>query len=103
MDENKPRRRWLSFGIRDLLWASVMVGLAVLPMVYASQLPEPLRGPLAAIPGPNGSVSWCLFVVLWVGILLPIINRHLLAWLISIVAGAAWLAIGYWLSYTAAC
>ena len=29
MDENKPRRRWLSFGIRDLLWAMVVVGLAV--------------------------------------------------------------------------
>ena len=29
MDENKPSRRWLSFGIRDLLWAMVVVGLAV--------------------------------------------------------------------------
>ena len=29
MDENKPRRRWLSFGIRDLLWAMVVVGLAL--------------------------------------------------------------------------
>jgi hypothetical protein len=29
MDEHKPRRRWLSFGIRDLLWAMVVVGLAV--------------------------------------------------------------------------
>ena len=27
MDENKPHRRWLSFGIRDLLWAMVVVGL----------------------------------------------------------------------------
>jgi hypothetical protein len=27
MDENKPRRRWLSFGIRDLLWAMAVVGL----------------------------------------------------------------------------
>jgi hypothetical protein len=27
MDENKSRRRWLSFGIRDLLWAMVVVGL----------------------------------------------------------------------------
>ena len=27
MDENKPRRRWLRFGIRDLLWAMVVVGL----------------------------------------------------------------------------
>jgi hypothetical protein len=24
MDENKPRRHWLSFGIRDLLWAMVV-------------------------------------------------------------------------------
>jgi hypothetical protein len=29
MDDNKPRRRWLSFGIRDLLWATVVVGMAV--------------------------------------------------------------------------
>jgi len=29
MDENKPRRRWLSFGIRDLLWAMVVVGLVI--------------------------------------------------------------------------
>ena len=29
MDDNKPRRRWLSFGIRDLLWAMVVVALAV--------------------------------------------------------------------------
>jgi hypothetical protein len=29
MDESKPRRRWLSFGIRDLLWAMVVVGLAI--------------------------------------------------------------------------
>jgi hypothetical protein len=29
MDENKPRRCWLSFSIRDLLWAMVVVGLAV--------------------------------------------------------------------------
>jgi len=29
MDENKPRRRWLSFGIRDLLWAMVVVGLLI--------------------------------------------------------------------------
>ena len=29
MDENKPRRRWLSFGIRDLLWAMVVVGLGI--------------------------------------------------------------------------
>jgi hypothetical protein len=28
MEENKPRRRWLSFGIRDLLWAMLVVGLA---------------------------------------------------------------------------
>jgi hypothetical protein len=27
MDEKKPRRRWLSFGIRDLLWAMVVAGL----------------------------------------------------------------------------
>jgi hypothetical protein len=27
MDENKPPRRWLSFGIRDLLWAMVVVGM----------------------------------------------------------------------------
>jgi len=27
VDENKPRRRWLSFGIRDLLWAMVVVVL----------------------------------------------------------------------------
>ena len=60
MDENKPRRRWLSFGIRDLLWASVVVGLAVLPVVYASRLPEPLRGPLIVIPGPLDAVAWCV-------------------------------------------
>jgi hypothetical protein len=29
MDENKPRRRWLSFGIRDLLWAMVVVGMGI--------------------------------------------------------------------------
>lgn len=29
MDENKPGRRWLSFGIRDLLWAMVVLGLAI--------------------------------------------------------------------------
>ena len=29
MDENKHRRRWLNFGIRDLLWAMVVVGLGV--------------------------------------------------------------------------
>ncbi len=29
MDENKPHQRWLSFGIRDLLWAMVVVGLLV--------------------------------------------------------------------------
>ena len=29
MDENKPRRRWLSFGIRDLLWAMLVVGLGI--------------------------------------------------------------------------
>jgi len=29
MDENKPRRRWLSFGIRDLLWAMVVMGLVI--------------------------------------------------------------------------
>lgn len=29
MDENKPRRRWLSFGIRDLLWAMLVVAVAV--------------------------------------------------------------------------
>ena len=29
MDENKRHRRWLSFGIRDLLWAMVVVGLAL--------------------------------------------------------------------------
>ena len=29
MDENKPGRRWLSFGIRDLLWAMVVVGLLI--------------------------------------------------------------------------
>jgi hypothetical protein len=28
MDENKPRRHWLSFGTRDLLWMMVVVGLA---------------------------------------------------------------------------
>jgi hypothetical protein len=28
MDENKPRR-WLSFGIRDLLWAMVVVGMGI--------------------------------------------------------------------------
>jgi hypothetical protein len=27
MDENKPRRRWLSFGTRDLLWAMVVMGM----------------------------------------------------------------------------
>jgi|GEM_PF-3960025 len=26
MDENQPRRRWLSFGIRDLLWAMALCG-----------------------------------------------------------------------------
>ena len=29
MDENKPRRRWLSFGIRDLLWAMALVGMGL--------------------------------------------------------------------------
>jgi hypothetical protein len=29
MDDNKPRRRWLSFGIRDLLWAMVVLGMGV--------------------------------------------------------------------------
>jgi hypothetical protein len=29
MDENKPRRRWLSFGIRDLLWAIVVCGIGL--------------------------------------------------------------------------
>jgi hypothetical protein len=29
MDENKSRRRWLSFGIRDLFWAMVVVGLGL--------------------------------------------------------------------------
>jgi hypothetical protein len=29
MDEKKPPRRWLSFGIRDLLWAMVVVGLLI--------------------------------------------------------------------------
>jgi hypothetical protein len=29
MDENKPRRPWLSFGVRDLLWAMVVVGLGL--------------------------------------------------------------------------
>jgi hypothetical protein len=29
MDENKSRRRWLSSGIRDLLWATVVVGLGL--------------------------------------------------------------------------
>ena len=27
MDENKHRQRWLTFGIRDWLWAMVVVGL----------------------------------------------------------------------------
>jgi|GEM_PF-2991505 len=27
MDEYKPRRPWLSFGIRDLLWAMVVVAI----------------------------------------------------------------------------
>jgi|GEM_PF-1818618 len=29
MDENKPRPRWLSFGIRDLLWAMVVLSLMI--------------------------------------------------------------------------
>jgi hypothetical protein len=29
MNENKPNRGWLSFGIRDLLWATLVVGLAI--------------------------------------------------------------------------
>jgi hypothetical protein len=29
MDESKPRRRWLRFGIRDLLWAMVVAGLVI--------------------------------------------------------------------------
>ena len=29
MNENKPGRRLLSFGIRDLLWVMVVMGLAV--------------------------------------------------------------------------
>jgi hypothetical protein len=29
MDESKPRRPWLTFGIRDLLWAMVVVGMAI--------------------------------------------------------------------------
>ena len=37
MDENKPRRRWLSFGIRDLLWAMVVVGLVIVVMLQRIQ------------------------------------------------------------------
>ena len=29
MDENKPRRRWLSFGMRDLLWLFIVVALCL--------------------------------------------------------------------------
>ena len=29
MDENKPSRHWLSFGIRDLLWAMVVVAMGL--------------------------------------------------------------------------
>jgi len=29
MDENKPRRSWLSFGTRDLLWATLLLGIAL--------------------------------------------------------------------------
>jgi len=29
MDENKPRRRWLSFGTRDLLWAMALLALGL--------------------------------------------------------------------------
>ena len=29
MDENKPRRPWLSFGIRDLLWAMAFLGACI--------------------------------------------------------------------------
>jgi hypothetical protein len=29
MDENKPNCRWLRFGIRDLLWAMMVVGLLI--------------------------------------------------------------------------
>jgi hypothetical protein len=38
MDENKPRRRWLSFGIRDLLWAMVVAGVALGWCAHASRL-----------------------------------------------------------------
>jgi hypothetical protein len=27
MDENKPRRHWLRFGVRDLLWVMVLVAI----------------------------------------------------------------------------
>lgn len=29
MDENKSRRRWLSFGIRDLLWAMALLAMGL--------------------------------------------------------------------------
>jgi|GEM_PF-4591485 len=29
MDENNSRRRWLSFGICDLLWAMVVLGACI--------------------------------------------------------------------------
>jgi hypothetical protein len=43
MDENKPRRRWLSFGIRDLLWAMVVVGLVIGWWVDRTRIMSDLR------------------------------------------------------------
>jgi hypothetical protein len=38
MDENKPRRRWLRFGIRDLLWAMALLAMALAWWVDRSEL-----------------------------------------------------------------
>jgi|GEM_PF-1679712 len=40
MDENKPRRRWLRFGIRDLLWAMALIGMGLGWWLDRSQLRE---------------------------------------------------------------
>ena len=43
MDENKPRRRWLSFGIRDLLWAMALLAMGLGWWVDRSRFEGELR------------------------------------------------------------
>jgi|GEM_PF-6833715 len=38
MDENKPRRRWLSFGVRDLLWAITTLGASITAILGCGQI-----------------------------------------------------------------